>query len=178
MFPGFLRITPCRLNLQARDATTKSRTAPRLEVDVAELSAAISAGRLPTSVSGIPSRIFHVLGSMQFIASWNWQPRASESNADAVVLRDPETPSTQRAPTRRWVLNHRARADYHVSVRSFVMKRRASGRRTAGFPSAGPLGGRPQNELPHRLRETLILIAVCHRARLRLHLVAGITHGD
>src|SRR6185437_2754380 len=48
-------------------ATTKVARLPRLKVDVAELSAAISAGRLPTSVSGIPSCIFHVLGWVQ-----NW----------------------------------------------------------------------------------------------------------
>src|SRR5579883_3640558 len=36
--------------------------------------------------------------------------------------------------------------------------------------------GRPQNELPHRVGEAFVLVAVGHRARLRLHLVAGVAH--
>src|ERR1700730_13742706 len=38
--------------------------------------------------------------------------------------------------------------------------------------------GLPQNELPHGFGEALVLVAVGHCARLRLHLVAGVAHGD
>ncbi len=63
-------------------------------------------------------------------------------------------------------------------VRSFMRTRtRQRAFLTDGFPSPGSCGC-SQNEFPHRFGKALILIAIGHGARLRLHLVAGIAHGD
>src|ERR1035437_260010 len=145
-----------------------------------------SQGNRSASVSGVPPCIFSTFpAGCRSSPSWNWQPSAAASKAETVVLPDPETPMTTAITGTvmecAMAADHtrRGRRSLLIIIRSFLTARRCPPERnTATLLSRGSCAGRAQNKLLHRFGEALVLVAVGHRARLRLHLVAGVAHRD
>src|SRR6185312_642238 len=130
------------------------------------ISAAIlrSQGNRSASVSGLPWRIFSTLESgCSSSPSWNWQPSAAAKRIPTVVLPDPDTPMTTATTGLAIVLA--SAGDHWRSVRPSLFI----------FAAFSPL---TQDVGLHGLGESIVRIAVGHRTCLRLHFVAGITHGD